>query len=235
MDLFTETAETIEREYAQLGHHLGWRFLYSPASTLSTNPRILFVGDNPGGSDFEAPVASVEEGNRRFKPWPRGKNGELNPLQKQVCELFRVVSKKLDHQTSWQDLMDETLTSNFCPFRSPSWPLNHRQEESMAFSFRLWTRMFQYISPSVLICMSRNPSHKYFRKVLNNKGYIETERPKEYPVDWGAYRYSQSRHRLGDEELLMIRLPHLSRFRIFGRSKSQRAVDQITDAIVESL
>jgi hypothetical protein len=34
---------------------------------------------------------------------------------------------------------------------------------------------------------------------------------------------------------LMVRLPHLSRYRIFGRFESRKAIDSLTDTIVESL
>lgn len=230
-----ETIEEIEREYSRLGHQLGWRFLYSPASTLSIDSRMLFVGDNPGGSTFVPPIRSVEEGNAyRVELWPGGRSGGPNPLQKQVCGLFKILSRKLDSQIQWHELMDQTLTSNFCPFRSPSWPPEHK-EESMAFSYRLWSRIFDNICPSVLICMSRDLSFKYFGRLLLAKGLVETERTQELPVEWGNYTYSQATYKLGDREVLMIRLPHLSRFKIFGRAKSQRAVEQLTDTIVEAV
>jgi hypothetical protein len=170
MDVFSEAIERIKQEYENLGHRLGWWFLYSPASTLSVNTQMFFLGDNPGGKNYEEPIASVEKGNAyRVELWPGGKNGAPNPLQMQVRKLFMILSEKLGHQPPWSDLMDQTLTSNFCPFRSPEWKLLPRQEESLAFSRRLWSSILDYTSPSVIVCNGKN-SFKHFTSLMVSKG-----------------------------------------------------------------
>jgi hypothetical protein len=89
IDLFTELTTSIADAYAKLGHTRGWRFLYTPARTLTPNAPILFAGLNPGGCDFECPERSVEAGNAyRVQPW--GKNNRPTPLQNQVCKLYEL-------------------------------------------------------------------------------------------------------------------------------------------------
>ncbi len=72
--IFHEAVDKISRAYEDLGHELGWRFLASPARTLSEDTKMLFAGINPGGSRYEPPLASVEGGNAyRVERW--GKDG----------------------------------------------------------------------------------------------------------------------------------------------------------------
>jgi hypothetical protein len=95
----------------------------------------MFVGVNPGGSSYGHPIESVEEGNAyRIEHW--GKGNEPNPLQIQVRGLYELLSEKLG-QPSVDNLMDQTLVANFCPFRSPSWDSLPGQAQSVAFSREL--------------------------------------------------------------------------------------------------
>ena len=47
---FLSLVERIELAYERLGHQLGWRFLYSPARTLSPDTQLAFVGANQAGT-----------------------------------------------------------------------------------------------------------------------------------------------------------------------------------------
>lgn len=230
MDTFSNAVEKIHQAYEDLGHHLGWRFLYTPASTLSKDTKLMFAGINPGASHYEPPLASVEQGNAyRKEPW--GKGNSLNSLQIQVCGLYELLSEKLGQPVD--NLMDQSLATNLCPFRSPSWAALPRQAESVEFCRELWKDIFDHLSPSVIICMAGVP-FKYFGEVLKDRGFERTVTTR-VPVAWGRVTSTQSKYRLEDEEVLTVRVPHLSRYRIFGRPESREAVDQLTDTIVESL
>jgi hypothetical protein len=96
MALFDEVAADIQGAYEKLGHSLGWRFLYTPAKTLSAEAPLLFAGLNPGGRSFESTRASSETGNAyRVEPW--GPAGRLNGLQEQVCGLY----ERIAAERSW--------------------------------------------------------------------------------------------------------------------------------------
>ena len=168
---------------------------------------MLFIGINPGGARYYPPVESVEEGNAyRIERW--GERGTLNRLQVQVRRLYEVLSKKLGNE-SGVSLMDHTLAANFCPFRSRSWETLPRKAKSITFSRGLWDYLFDDVSPSVVVCLPNAP-FKHFEEVLSGKGYRKTEALQQ-PVGWGNVTYSQVRFRLDEEELLMVKLPHLSR------------------------
>ena len=46
---FSAALESIQREYAALGHSLGWRFLCVSKQVLLRDPKIVFLTLNPGG------------------------------------------------------------------------------------------------------------------------------------------------------------------------------------------
>lgn len=211
-EVFNRAVDEISRAYEDLGHELGWRFLYSPVSTLSKDTKLLFVGINPAGDRYYAPVASVEEGNAyRVERW--GEGGKINSLQVQVRKLYEVLSSKLGNQSA-KELMDDTLTANFCPFRSPEWKLLPKKQQSVAFSRGLWRDLFEHISPSVTICLKDVP-FKHFGEILVDRGFRRTEMLQE-PVQWKNLTYSQARFMPDTEEVLMVRLPHLSQIKIFA-------------------
>jgi hypothetical protein len=232
MSTFSEAVKSIETAYEKLGHDLGWRFLYSPANTIGPDTRMVFLGLNPGGSHYEAPVPSVEEGNAyRIEHW--GKDGGHNGLQTQVHRLYEILARKVGQQSA-PKLMDQTLTANFCPFRSPNWKSLSRKRESVRFSHELWFSVLDRVSPSVIICLSDMP-FDYVESVLLARGFRIIEKIKPL-TGWGDVTYSQAKYSsLDEKEVLMVRLPHLSRYKIFGKPECRRAVDQLTDEIVRSL
>jgi hypothetical protein len=230
VDLFSESVNEIEQAYEALGHRLGWRFLYSPANTLSVDTRLMFSGINPGGAHYGFPVPSVEAGNAyRIERW--GSHGQPNGLQAQVRLLYEGLAGKLDQPVT--NLMDATLATNFCPFRSPSWDRLPSKVESVAFSERLWSTIFGHISRKAIICLT-GTSFDHYGEVLARKGFRRTSMQRE-PVGWGHVTYSSSRYDSGSGNVLMVRLPHLSRYKVFGRPQSQDATDRLTDAIVQAL
>ncbi len=230
MNLFSESVNEIEQAYEALGHQLGWRFLYSSASTLAEGTKLMFSGINPGGAHYGYPVPSVEEGNAyRIERW--GSHGQPNGLQVQVRSLYEDLAEKL-HQPA-NVLMDETLATNFCPFRSPSWDRLPRRGESVVFSKRLWSSIFEHISPRVIICLTGTP-FDHFEDVLVRKGFVRTDAVQE-PVGWANVTYSWSRYELEESKVLMVRLPHLSRYKVFGRPQSQHATDRLTESIAQAL
>ncbi len=241
MDIFSATIERIELAYEQdFEYRLGWRFLFTPARTLSENTKMLLVGIDPGGRVSQENQESVEKGNAyRVEVWPGGKEGGPNPLQKQVQAFFDILAAKLDHQ-SRNDLMDHTMTSNMFPIRTGGWSKIGKVEQKKAidFSSKLWFHIFDHISPSVIVCIGK-PPYECFRRVLLNKGYTETERPKERRVGLKNDTYSQSRYERGDKRTLMIGLPYLRRSMIFSKLEEnperREAVDSFTEAIAQAL
>jgi hypothetical protein len=228
--LFDSLIERIERAYDDLEHRLGWRFLYTPRRTLDAPRRLLFVGTNPGGSSYEAPQPSVETGNayRVETHWGSG-----SQHQSQVRRLYEELARRLERDDT-EPLMDETLVSNFCPFRSPSWDALVNRERSVAFSQELWRdvwhRVLGPVERPVMICNGIQ-ARRLFRPVLERPGARLIGAPERGLVGWGQQTYELAEY----DTAVVVTLPHLSRFAIFGRPESQRAVDRVVGAVAGAL
>jgi hypothetical protein len=232
-DLLAPFKEDIEREYDRLGHQLGWNFLYTPARTLAPGTRLAFVPLNPGvGMYHERPKLSFEEGSAyRVEPW--GPGGVLSTLQIQIGGLYDALAER-DEGTTAEELMDQTLALNFCPFRSPDWKQLVNPKESIEFSQRMWARVLEIVEPPVIVCLGGEPMH-YLDPVLRAGGAALTGPEQRDSVGWGTVTYAVRRYTTGRGEVTMVRLPHLSRFRIFGRPESQHATNDIVDTISAAL
>jgi len=221
--------DRIEDAYTRLGHHLGWAFLYTPAATLNAGTRLAFVGLNPGGDTFQPPFASREDGNaHRLDRWW---NGGLSPLQVQVCRMYAEIATHLS--VPGPKLMDETLSTNLCPFRSPDEARLANRAASLQFSEALWRDIFAQVNPKAVICLGGTVETALGR-VLTGAGAELTSR-QERPVGWGEVTYSLTRYQHGDRTTLLVRLPHLSRFGIFGRPASRAATGHITSAVADAM
>jgi hypothetical protein len=231
---FSSLVGQIEVAYERLGHQLGWRFLYSPARTLAPETRLATVGANPGGRIYERPSPSVEEGNAyRVETWPGAGQGGLNPLQTQIGLFYKALARKLP-DSSPARLMDDTLATNFCPFRSPSWDSLANRTESIAFSRELWRTILGFVSPSVLVCLGELPARE-LRATLVSTGSRLLGAPEVRLVGWGRMTYELAHYQSSSARILLVRLPHPSRFGIFGRAPSQAAVERLTSVIAAAM
>jgi hypothetical protein len=233
MNLFTDAVTQIEDAYDELNHKLGWRFLYSSSRTLSSNVPIFFAGLNPGGNSPEKPIASVEKGNAyRVEPWKNGHHH--NKLQQQVCLLYEKVANKLG-TVNRDILMDNSLVTNFCPFRSSDWKSLPNRKMSEEFSRKLWLNILTHIvHPSVFICLGKQTFNE-FRNLLLQMGYVEQQSVSNLT---GRKDTTYTKiHLVHDNHVvLMLRLPHLSRFSIIGdEPKYSAAVEDFTDAIARQI
>lgn len=230
VSVFETAIHRIELAYRDLGHKLGWRFLATPQSTLSPQTRLAFIGMNPGGSQYEPPVPSVETGNAyRLERW--GPRGTLNPLQIQVEQLYEALARPME--SSAEALMDESLAAHFCPFRSPSWDELHNRPESIEFSRQLWRTILGEIRPPVLICMGGTASRELQQILLENGARIASA-PRAIPINWGSLTATLNDYKVNGTRSLVVGIPHLSRFRFFGRAASAQAVNAISAEIARA-
>jgi hypothetical protein len=130
--------------------------------------------------------------------------------------------------------MDQTLALNFCPFRSSGWPPLVSPKESIEFSGRMWARVLETGEPSVIVCLGSDPM-RYLDPVLRAHRASPTGPAEKHPVGWGNVKYAVGRYTTTACEVTMLGLPHLSRFRIFGRPESQHATTEIVDTISAAL
>jgi len=203
--MFDSAVAEIEAAYSRLNTGLGWQFLYTPAATISCPTGVMLVGINPGGDEFSI-GASIEAGNAYLvESW----SGNGAVLQSQVRELFGVL-----HNTgavpgiSPREALDQTLTTNYCPFRSPRWSELPRREEAVAFSNRFWARLLPQISPRLVLCMGGKP-YEMFSALLQREA-SRTFEEKRWDTGWGKCQFKARGYALEGSKTALAFIPHLS-------------------------
>lgn len=212
---FNECIGEIRMAYRSLGHTRGWRFLYSPQATYSPSTPLLLLGLNPGGRDHGGEIESVESGNA-YRPeievW--NDKGKPTTLQRQVGLLFGILSPLFGDSPA--TLMDRTMSANIIPFRSPSFLNLTRREASIAFSITLWKKILMHVKPSITLCIG----HMSFNWILDmsvSSGY-GVDSFTTWETGWSKVKTKVAYMSLGCNVRLVIGLPHLSRFAVFGRN-----------------
>ena len=212
--MLTECTSAIAKAYSRLDYSLGWRFLYSPARTMQCANGFLLLGTNPGGDRYQV-SKTVESGNAFIvEDWGREGIG----LQNQVRLLFDLLETQFQgRRGDGESLLSETMTSNFCPFRSPTWRQLPRQSEAIAFSASLWHAILTQVSPRVIICMG-TIAYPFIRETLfllaNSKGRVTL-----LPTGWGDYAFSIHKFERAGSPIVLAHLPHLSRYKLMSRSQ----------------
>ncbi len=231
-DLFNRLTAKIRRTYRELGFKQGWRFLYSSRKTLKPSTKIIFIGLNPGGGDFEEPRPSCENGNAyHFEEWPEGKPAGDSFLQKQVRLLYEGIAKATRSKPAIT-LMDESLAANFIPFRSKSKSKLESPEACMELSREIWTSILEHVQPKLVITMGREVTHEI--AALIGKDATMTA-PIKGKTGWGKITYDLRWASRNGRRTLIVGLPHLSRFRIFERPAGEAPMQPMWDAIHESM
>lgn len=235
-ELFDDCVRQIKTAYDDLGHQLGWQFLYTPKRSFSRSAPLWFLGLNPGGGIEREPVHSFESGNAyRVDHWGgRGRGGALpgpNQLQRQITALYKTIADILG--TDADNLMDNSLASNLCPFRSPSWNALPRKPETIEFSMRLWSGIIERMLPRAIVTIAPQASRGII-KALDKCGYQVTEHSK-LSAGWGSVTCDRVRMHRPDRSTLIVRFPHFSRFAIVGRSESEATVHALAMEIAKAI
>ena len=197
------TPTAIEAECQRLGHTLGWRFLTCPEGNIGT-ASVALVTTNPGGASFEAPRWSVEEGSAyEIERWKGCAPGQES-LQRQVTPMFQVIGVK----------PAEVLSGYLVPFRSQDWNKLPQKSDSIRFGVGLWRKIFEQISVQTVIAFGKNHCGIHVIDILGAKHHAS------YPAAWDKLTIDQ--YLFGSNQRLVV-LPHLSRFKLFGRPQSEAA------------
>jgi len=230
-NLFERCCADIESEYDRLDHKLGWRFLSGPKSNLKKPTKLALITLNPGGNydPPEHPHESQEQGSAYLvEKWDGAMAGQSN-LQRQVGAMFVHLAARMG-QPDYKALMHNTLAGHFIPFRSPSFDELPRRADSIAFGRRLWTEIFNHIAPEIVITIDTH-SFQHIGAILRAKQRSATERGIQMPTGWGNYMADIVDFDSPSGNVRLVRLPHLSRFGIFGRPQGRDAVSNLMDAI----
>jgi hypothetical protein len=204
-------ADEFQRKHDDLGHRLGWRFLASSVATVGLSPiRVMTL--NPGGHAWEPPIYSCEDGSAyRLESW-KGRPPGQESLQQQMKLLAKLASLQLD----------DFCIAHLVPFRSRNWASLVAPQESVEFGAKIWRTIFSLSPARLTICIGQSTAD--FVKLYF--GYTPIQR---FRLDWGKIHGTVLRTQNGAEVLV---LPHLSRFRVLGRSVS--VDDQISSIIARA-
>lgn len=236
-DLLHVTVEAIRQFYAERGAKYGltagWSFLYSPRKTFSSKTPLILTGLNPGGTEVtNAESITFEGGNAYFdEKW--GSNGQPNTLQKQIRTMYDEVVKISSPQITRLDLIKNTLAANYVPYRSPKWKSLNDESGIIEFSRRIWKSILAKLNPKVIICFGGIP-YKEFRTLFIQAGYHESKLEKE-SMNWGKITVEVSDITRHERTLLLVRVPHLSRYKLFNRSESSKAAQLVCSRVAEAL
>lgn len=237
-DVFSRSVGKIKQAYRDLGHTLGWRFLTGPKATLSPRTRIGLITMNPGG-DHEPedhPRASCEAGSSYLvESWPGYARGRA-PLQLQIQAMLGALARHLGDPTPLASFMNErVLSAQYVPFRSPSFAALPRRKESLAFAHGLWRSILAHWQPRLLITIDTETCSSLQTTLTGQAGQITDHQ--RFPTGWGDYQAEVIRlsRPAGAPPITLARLPHLSRFALFGRPASRLHIDVFLRRLAESI
>lgn len=232
--IFHDSCLLIHAAYEELGHELGWRFLTSPEATLRPATEIALITLNPGG-DGKRPDhgrESSEPGSAYIvESWGNSHPPGEAPLQIQIRSLFKMIAQVRDLEITGDELLGQSLSAQFVPFRSPSLSALERRQESFVFARDLWSRLFEHISPLLVITIDKH-THKRLLPLLSTK-WGEPTSAEITSTGWGNASAELVRWESSTPARALIRLPHLSTFKLFSRDACIPHMESLLAAAVE--
>ncbi len=211
--LFDSAVADIEAAYARLGHRLGWRFLLSPRRNFTSGVRTMLLSFHPGGDvdPDDQPKASSESGSAYdIESWGGASPGG-SPLQHQVRELLHAFGENTNG----------TLSAYLVPFRAPKKEDLASPKASLDFALRLWGRLLPELNPQVVIALGEDA----YAGVIEVFG--KPSREDRRPAGWGAQSISLAQ--FGAH--LVVRIPHLSQFKLMSRPEGRAAIDGVARSV----
>lgn len=175
---------------------------------MQTSP-VIIVGLNPGGTLLNDPILDAHWAPATGSTWVDFAWGGHLPgetsLQRQVRRMAELLQVDLR----------ETFSAQFIPFRSPRWEELDRKEEALLFGRKLWQWVLSESPAHLIVCIGKRVSAPELATIW----HAQLER--QVPAEWGKVTIDVYRNRETDK--MVVGLPHLSTFRMFGRPASERA------------
>lgn len=202
-----EWAGRLATEERRLGFRDGYKLLYCPWATIGRT-KAAFISLNPGG---RAPVGA----DMRVVSDERGNSYEVERLttRSPITDQFLRFCAMIDVAPA------DVLTGVAAPFRSDDWgglsPAQRRASLDLGLAF--WSAALAAARPRLVVAVSSEAADLACRAT-------GARFEREAPSGWGDIRLR--RHRTPDGAIV-VQLPHLSRFRLFGRAESDPALRDI--------
>lgn len=187
-DLFEDTVERIDRFYKSHGYRLGWRFLTCSREVLRSGSRFAFIDFHPGGEKIppDHPWRSCEKGNAYlYEKW-RDNNPGKAPLQIRVQRMFEIFAEELVYQGTRDELMEETLSGYFIPFRSLDFEKPEHKSETLKLAERMWSRILESVRPEYVICLGKTHTYNRVRRLIPSIFGLHEKESGTEPVGWSS-------------------------------------------------
>jgi len=225
-------SEFIQIQYDNLKNDMGWDLLFCRyENMLSPQYPVAFFGINPGGGPCDNKAISVESECAYYNErWKGCKKGNA-PLQQQMKHLYTMVGDELG--VSYTQLMDGSLMTNYIPARSRNWYSLKGKDEWLEHARLIWGERIKQVHCKLYIAISRIVFDE-LDSHLTKQGFQMVEKINEL-IGWGRVRYQIQRYERGDQVSLIVRLPHLSTYKIFSRPACQPAIDRIKSEISKTI
>lgn len=227
-DLFEDTVKRIDQFYKDHDYRLEWRFLTCSRKVLDGNPKIALITLNPGGEEQrpDHPQDSCEEGCAYLvESWKNGKSPGEAPLQIQVRRMFAELAEKLHYQGTPEGLLEESLSGYFIPFRSPSFNELEHRSEALDFGESIWSSILESVRPGLIICIDTKTYERLKELIPRTYRLRETN---HIPIKTGWGNTEIDILEFGESsEARLLRLPHLSTYKLFSRAECVEPVDRI--------
>lgn len=187
----------------------GYKLLYCPWKILEGSD-LTFLSLNPGRlpNDAELRIVSDERGNS----YEVERAVTQSPITEQflrMCGFLRVDSSRV-------------LTGVVAPFRSTGWDGLSRAQKAASLNLGrdFWSEALTMPGRRGPIVVCSEQAARLAVDILGARHEVSL------PAGWGSIRLHRFR---GKEGQTVVHLPHLSRFRLFGREPSEVALRRVFD------
>ena len=222
----------IQKKYDNLKNDMGWDLLFCRyGNMLSPQYPVAFFGINPGGGPCDTNAISVESECAYYNErWKGCKKGNA-PLQQQMKHLYTMIGDELG--VSYTHLMDGSLMTNYIPARSRNWHSLKGKGEWLEHARQIWDERIKQVHCKLYIAISKIVFDELDGH-LTKHGFQMVDKINEQ-IGWGRVRYQIQRYERGDQVSLLVRLPHLSTYKIFSRAACQPAINRIKFEIYKAI
>lgn len=226
-DIFQDTVDQIENFYLEHGYKFGWRFLTCSKTVLKRNPKIAFITLNPGGTKRrdDHSSASCENGNPIYDESWKNKNPGESVLQKQIQKMFGKIREKTNYPGSTRTLIESTLCGYFVPFRSRRLKSLEYEKEAFDFGEKIWGEILETVRPRLFICINKETAER-IRKIIATTYALPESKSYKPQTGWGDYTADIVEFG-NNAEAKLLRLPHLSSFKLFSRKECEEKIEDI--------
>lgn len=210
--------------YELSDNSLGWGLLFGPCENMLA-PRypIAFFGLNPGGSGWtEGAISS--EGKCAYYDESWGAPAGEAPLQQQMRSLFSPLGKMVG--ATYQEVMDGCLMANYIPVRSPNWQMLKNKSLIIEHMRLFWAMRLRQVHSNLYITISKLVFDE-LHHLLVEQGYQQIGTEHRAQIGWGRVAYQIRWYEREGKRSMLVRLPHLSTYKIFSNKNCEEQIDYI--------